>query len=203
MRAVNTALLIIDVQNDFCSGGPLAVPDAEAILPVVNSLIRDFPRVFFTQDWHPRGHVSFASSHPGQHPFSRITMPYGEQVLWPDHCVQDTAGAAFHPGLDIPPDATVIRKGIHMDIDSYSAFLANERQTPLGLDALLRRADVGAIMLAGLATDFCVLHTALDARTLGYDVTVIDSACRGIDAEGSLAAAWLQMAQAGVRRSSR
>jgi nicotinamidase-related amidase len=203
VRAVNTALLIIDVQNDFCSGGPLAVPDAEAILPVVNSLIRDFPRVFFTQDWHPRGHVSFASSHPGQHPFSRITMPYGEQVLWPDHCVQDTAGAAFHPGLDIPPDATVIRKGIHMDIDSYSAFLANERQTPLGLDALLRRADVGAIMLAGLATDFCVLHTALDARTLGYDVTVIDSACRGIDAEGSLAAAWLQMAQAGVRRSSR
>ncbi|MFM7035423.1 MAG: bifunctional nicotinamidase/pyrazinamidase [Planctomycetia bacterium] len=197
----NTALVIIDVQNDFCSGGALAVPHAEAILPVVNSLIRDCRRVFFTQDWHPRGHVSFASSHPGQHPFSRITVPYGEQVLWPDHCVENTAGAAFHPALELPPDATVIRKGTQRDIDSYSAFLENDRKTALGLDTLLRQADVGELMLAGLATDFCVLHTALDARTLGYEVTVVESGCRGIDAEGSLAAAWTQMAEAGVRRA--
>lgn len=197
----NTALVIIDVQNDFCSGGALAVPHAEAILPVVNSLIRDLRRVFFTQDWHPRGHVSFASSHPGQHPLSRITVPYGEQVLWPDHCVENTAGAAFHPALEVPPDATVIRKGTHRDIDSYSAFLENDRKTPLGLDTLLRQADVREIMLAGLATDFCVLHTALDARTLGYEVTVVESGCRGIDTDGSLAAAWTQMAEAGVRRA--
>lgn len=200
-RNVTTALLIIDVQNDFCSGGALAVPNAEEILPVVNSLFSDFEKVFFTQDWHPRGHVSFASSHRGRRPFSNITLPYGEQMLWPDHCVENTPGAAFHPALEIPFAATVVRKGIRRDIDSYSAFLENDRKTPIGLDALLREADVGEIMLAGLATDFCVLHTALDARTLGYEVTVVESACRGIDADGSLAAGWRQMAEAGVRRA--
>lgn len=198
---MTTALLIIDVQNDFCSGGALAVPNAEEILPTVNSLASDFQRVFFTQDWHPRGHVSFASSHPGRRPFSHITLPYGEQMLWPDHCIENTSGAAFHPALEIPFTATVVRKGIRRDIDSYSAFLENDRKTHVGLDALLRESDVGEIMLAGLATDFCVLHTALDARTLGYEVTVVESACRGIDADGSLAAAWRQMAEVGVRRA--
>lgn len=198
---MTTALLIIDVQNDFCSGGALAVPNAEEILPIINSLARDFPSVFFTQDWHPPGHVSFASSHPGRCPFTCMTLPCGEQMLWPDHCVENTLGAEFHPALQVPADARVVRKGIRRDIDSYSAFLENDRKTPVGLDALLREADVGEIVLAGLATDFCVLHTALDARALGYGVTVVESACRGIDADGSLAAAWRQMAEAGVRRA--
>jgi nicotinamidase/pyrazinamidase len=198
---MTTALLIIDVQNDFCSGGALAVPNAEEILPVVNRLVRESQSVFFTQDWHPPGHVSFASSHPGRRPFSRMTLPYGEQMMWPDHCVENTHGAAFHPALEIPIASTVVRKGMRREIDSYSAFLENDRRTPVGLDALLREAGVGEIVLAGLATDFCVLHTALDARTLGYEVTVVESACRGIDADGSLAAAWRQMADAGVRRA--
>ena len=195
----NTALVIIDLQNDFCAGGALAVPGADAVLPVVNSLIAAFPRVFFTQDWHPRGHVSFASSHPDARAFSRIALPYGEQILWPDHCIAGTHGAAFHPALVIPADATVVRKGVHTGIDSYSAFFENDRTTPVGLDALLREADVCELVLAGLATDFCVLHTALDARSLGYEVTVIESGCRGIDADGSLAAAWARMERAGVR----
>jgi nicotinamidase-related amidase len=197
---LNSVLVVIDIQNDFCSGGALAVPDADTILPVVNGLMRDCRRVILTQDWHPSGHVSFASSHPGHHVFGRITLPYGEQVLWPDHCVKGTPGAAFHPALEIPADATVVRKGIHGDIDSYSAFFENDRKTPVGLDACLRDADADDIMLTGLATDFCVLHTALDARALGYGVTVIESGCRGIDRDGSLADAWSQMERAGVRR---
>ena len=193
-------LVVVDIQNDFCTGGPLAVPDAEAVLPVVNGLMRDFSHAILTQDWHPPGHVSFASSHPGHQTFGRITLPYGEQVLWPDHCVEGTPGAAFHPGLDVPADATIVRKGMHGTIDSYSAFFENDRQTPVGLHALLRGRDAGEIVLAGLATDYCVLHTALDARSLGYEVTVIESGCRGIDLDGSLADAWSQMARAGVRR---
>jgi nicotinamidase/pyrazinamidase len=197
---VNTALVIVDVQADFCSGGALAVPHADAVIPVVNELIAGFGLVFFTQDWHPRGHVSFASSHPGKPPFSRVSLPYGDQVLWPDHCVAESPGAGFHSQLRVPPDAKVVHKGTNPDKDSYSAFFENDRRTPVGLDALLREAGVGEIMLAGLATDFCVLNTALDARTLGYDVTVIEAGCRGIDTDGSLAAAWAQMARAGVRR---
>lgn len=197
---MNTALLIVDIQNDFCCGGALAVPDADAVIPVVNGLLRAFRHVVFTQDWHPRGHVSFASSHPGSSAYSRVQLGYGDQILWPDHCVEDTPGAAFHPQLRIPPDATVIRKGCRRDTDSYSAFFENDRKTPVGLDALLRDAGVGRIVLAGLATDFCVLNTALDARTLGYDVTVVESGCRGIDTNGSLAAAWAQMDLAGVLR---
>lgn len=193
-------LVVIDIQNDFCSGGALAVPDAEAVLPVVNGLMRDFDRVILTQDWHPPGHVSFASSHSGQRAFGRITLPYGEQVLWPDHCVEETQGAAFHSGLDVPAGATIVRKGVRWNIDSYSAFFENDRQTPVGLDAVLRGSGAGEIMLAGLATDYCVLHTALDARALGYEVSVIEPACRGIDLAGSLADAWSQMAKAGVRR---
>lgn len=196
----SAALVLVDIQNDFCSGGALAVPEAEAILPVANRLMLDFRCVFLTQDWHPPGHVSFVSGHPGQLPFSRITLPYGQQILWPDHCVEGTPGAALHPGLQVPPNATILRKGIHRNIDSYSAFLENDRKTPVGLDALLRRAEVEEIVLAGLATDYCVLHTALDARLLGYRVTVIESGCRGIDAHGSVADAWNQMAQAGVLR---
>lgn len=195
-----TAFVLVDIQTDFCCGGALAVPDADAILPVVNGLMRDFRRIILTQDWHPPGHVSFASSHPGQRPFDRIALPYGEEILWPDHCVAGTSGAAFTPGLNLPPKATVLRKGIHAGIDSYSAFLENDRRTPVGLDALLRETGVGEIVLAGLATDYCVLHTALDARTLGYEVTVVESGCRGIDAHGSLADAWMQMTRAGVRR---
>lgn len=198
---MNAALVIVDVQNDFCAGGRLAVPDADAVIPIINDLMHVFRRVFLTQDWHPQGHVSFASSHPGHLPFARITLPCGEHVLWPDHCVENTPGADFHPGLRIPPNSTVVRKGTRRDIDSYSAILENDRKTPVGLDGLLRQGNVGQIMLAGLATDFCVLHTALDARSLGYEVTVIESACRGIDTNGSLAAAWSKMKDAGVRRA--
>lgn len=197
---MKTALVVIDVQNDFCAGGSLAVPDAEAILPVVNALLRDFRQVVLTQDWHPPRHVSFASSHPAHRPSGCVMLPYGEQALWPDHCVAGTNGAAFHPALDIPADAPVIRKGVRREIDSYSAFFENDRKTPVGLDACLRSVAAAKLMLVGLATDFCVLHTALDARTLGYDVTVIESGCRGIDVDGSLAKAWARMQEAGVRR---
>jgi nicotinamidase/pyrazinamidase len=198
---MNTALVIIDVQNDFCSGGALAVPNADSVIPVINRLMPSFRHVFLTQDWHPEGHVSFASSHPGHLPFNRMTLPYGEQILWPDHCVEGTRGAQFHPGLEIPSGSTVVRKGTCKDIDSYSAFLENDHTTLVGLDALLREANVRAIVLAGLATDFCVLYSALDARKLGYDVTVVETACRGIDTEGSLAAAWIRMTDVGVRRA--
>jgi len=196
-----SALVVTDVQNDFCTGGALAVPDAEAILPVVNELIAAFQQVIFTQDWHPPGHVSFASSHPGRRVFDRITLPTGEQILWPDHCVTGTPGAALHRGLHVPPHATVLRKGVHQTIDSYSAFFENDVTTAVGLDALLREASVREVVLVGLATDFCVLRTALDARRLGYSVTVVESGCRGIDVDGSLAAAWNRMAAVGVRRA--
>jgi nicotinamidase-related amidase len=196
-----TALVIVDIQADFCSGGALAVPDADAVIPVVNQLAGGADLLFFTQDWHPRGHVSFASSHPGKALFSRVSLPSGEQILWPDHCVEDTPGAGFYPGLNVPPTAKVVRKGTSPDTDSYSAFFENDRKTPVGLDALLREAGVREITLAGLATDFCVLHTALDARRLGYHVTVVEAGCRGIDTNGSLAAAWARMAEAGVRRA--
>jgi nicotinamidase/pyrazinamidase len=197
---MNTALVVVDVQNDLCSGGTLAVPDADAVIPVVNSLIGSFRRVFFTQDWHPRGHVSFASSHEGRHAFDRLDMAYGKQILWPDHCVENTAGAAFHPLLALPENPEVIRKGTRTDTDSYSAFFENDGHTPVGFDSLLRRARVAEIVLAGLATDFCVLNTALDARKLGYEVTVIESGCRGINAQGSVERAWADMLRAGVRR---
>jgi nicotinamidase/pyrazinamidase len=196
-----SALVITDVQNDFCAGGALAVPDAAAILPVVNELVRTCERVIFTQDWHPPGHVSFASSHPGRRAFDRISLPSGEQILWPDHCVAGTPGAAFHPGLNIPPHATVLRKGVHESVDSYSAFFENDETTAVGLDTLLREAGAREVVLVGLATDFCVFRTALDARRLGYAVTVVESGCRGIDIDGSLAAAWSRMAAAGVCRA--
>ena len=193
-------LVVVDIQNDFCAGGALAVPEAEAVIPVVNGLMRDFQRVVLTQDWHPPGHVSFASSHSGQPAFSQIPLSFGDQVLWPDHCVQGTPGAAFHPGLAVPDNATVVRKGVHGEIDSYSGFFEADRRTPVGLDAVLRAGDAAELVLVGLATDFCLLHTALDARALGYAVTVVERGCRGIDRNGSLARAWHQMEAAGVCR---
>jgi nicotinamidase/pyrazinamidase len=196
---MTAALVIVDVQVDFCSGGSLPVPDAEAILPVVNRLMREFGRVILTQDWHPPGHVSFASSHAGRQPFSRIMLPSGAQMLWPDHCVAGSAGARFHPRLAIPPHAGIIRKGMHRHRDGTSAFFEADGTTPVGLDQLLRAAGVRALVLAGLATDVCVAHTALDARRLGYAVTVVEAGCRGIDTAGSLAA-WERMTAAGVRR---
>lgn len=196
----HTGLVVVDIQNDFCSGGALAVPDAEAVLPFVNDLAAEFEQVFVSQDWHPPGHLSFASSHPGQQPFDRIVTSDGEQILWPDHCVEATAGAAIHRDLRLPADAVTVRKGCRRHIDSYSAFFENDRRTPVGLDAQLRAAGVRDLVLVGLATDFCVLHTALDARALGYGVTVLEEGCRGIDLQGSIAAAWKQMLAAGVRR---
>ena len=153
-----------------------------------------------TQDWHPPGHVSFASSHQGGRPFDRISLPSGEQILWPEHCVAGSVGAELHPGFTPPAAAAIVRKGVHREIDSYSAFFENDTMTPVGLDAVLRDRGVREIILAGFATDFCVLHTALDGRRLGYDVNVVEAGCRGIDTAGSLAAAWVRMKDAGVRR---
>ena len=197
---MTAALLVVDLQNDFCHGGALAVPDADAILPVVNRLLHRHRQVFLTQDWHPPGHVSFASSHPGTLAFSRIRLDTGDQVLWPDHCVAGSHGADFHPDLERPPRATIVRKGSRPTIDSYSAFFENDRITQVGLDSLLRPAGIDSLVVCGLATDYCVLHTCLDARRLGYAVTVVEEACRGIDVDGSLAAAWDALAAAGVHR---
>lgn len=192
------ALIVIDVQNDFCPGGALAVAGGDAILAEVNALLGAFEVKVLTQDWHPADHASFAANHSGAAPFSMVEMPYGPQVLWPTHCVQGTAGAAFHPGLNVDAADLVIRKGFRAQIDSYSAFFENDRSTPTGLDGYLRDRGVGAVTLVGLATDFCVAYSALDAARLGYAVTVQMSACRAIDLDGSLAAACAQMRAAGV-----
>jgi len=191
-------LLVVDVQNDFCPGGALAVPGGDEIVPVINYLGSNFPHVILTQDWHPPGHSSFASAHPGHSPFDTIDMPYGRQVLWPDHCVQGTKGAAFHPGLDVPRAELVLRKGYHPGIDSYSAFRENDRQTATGLAAYLKERGFERVTLCGLATDFCVLYSALDARAAGFAATVVLDACRGIDLDGSLSRAIEEMRAAGV-----
>jgi nicotinamidase/pyrazinamidase len=192
-------LLVIDVQNDFCPGGALAVADGDAVVSVVNRLAERFDHVVLTQDWHPRGHSSFATSHQGSAPFETITMPYGPQTLWPDHCVQGTAGAAFHPELAIDKAELVIRKGFRSAIDSYSAFYENDRATPTGLAGYLRERRLKRIFMAGLATDYCVHYSALDARRLGFEIVVVESGCRAIDLAGSLAAAREAMAAAGVQ----
>ena len=191
-------LLIVDVQNDFCPGGALAVPDGDAIVPSVNRLARSFAHVILTQDWHPPGHASFASSHPGKRPFDAIEVSYGTQILWPDHCVQGTPGAGFHPKLDVPHAELVVRKGFRTAIDSYSAFRENDRRTPTGLAGYLRERGFERITLCGLATDFCVAFSALDGRQAGFDINVVTSACRGIDIEGSLAREMRSMNEAGV-----
>jgi nicotinamidase/pyrazinamidase len=191
-------LLIVDVQNDFCPGGALAVPGGDAIVPVVNKLAAGFSHVVLTQDWHPSGHASFASSHPGKQPFDTIEVSYGEQILWPDHCVQGTQGAAFYPGLDVPHAELVLRKGFRRVIDSYSAFRENDRRTPTGLANYLKEREFERITLCGLATDFCVLYSAIDAREAGFQVSIVTSACRGTDVDGSIARAIRSMSEAGV-----
>jgi nicotinamidase/pyrazinamidase len=200
IRPEDDLLLVIDVQNDFCPGGALAVADGDAVVPVINRISGRFRHVVLTQDWHPPGHGSFASSHPSSAPFQTIGMPYGEQTLWPDHCVQGTAGANFHPKLSIKHAELVLRKGFRSEIDSYSAFFENDRRTPTGLAGYLRERNVQRLFLAGLATDYCVHYSAVDARRLGFETVVIESACRAIDLGGSLAAAWTAMNQAGVQR---
>jgi len=193
-------LLVVDVQNDFCPGGALAVARGDEIVPLVNRLGERFQHVVLTQDWHPPGHSSFASSHPGNKPFQTIEVAYGLQTLWPDHCVQETTGAAFHPDLRLPHAEVVIRKGFRRAVDSYSAFYENDRRTPTGLAGYLRERGLARIFLVGLATDFCVHYSALDARRLGFAAVLIEDACRAIDLEGSLAAAMRSMAEAGVER---
>ncbi len=198
MRPAAEALIVIDVQNDFCPGGALAVAEGDRIIPRINALMDDFATIVLTQDWHPATHASFAANHPGAAPFSLTTMAYGPQVLWPTHCVIGTEGAAFHPALRTDPAQMVIRKGFRPGIDSYSAFFENDRTTPTGLDGYLRSRGVTAITLVGLATDYCVAYSALDAARLGYRATVLEGACRAIDLDGSLAAARAQMRAAGV-----
>ena len=198
MHQPDHALIVIDVQTDFCPGGRLAVADGDAVVPQVNALMDDFATVVLTQDWHPADHASFAANHPGAAEFSLTQMPYGPQVLWPVHCVQGSPGAAFHPSLRADPAQLVIRKGFRPAIDSYSAFFENDRATPTGLDGYLRNRGVTDLTLAGLATDYCVAYSALDAARLGFGVRVILSACRAIDLNGSLAAALEQMRGAGV-----
>ncbi len=195
----DTALIAIDVQNDFCPGGALAVPAGDEAVPEINELIDRFDHVVLTQDWHPAGHSSFASSHAGKNPFDTTTMPYGEQTLWPDHCVQGTDGAAFHSGLKRTRAELVIRKGFRQEVDSYSAFFENDHATPTGLGGYLAERGIKAVTIAGLATDFCVGFSALDAARLGLAVEVSLSACRGIDPQGSVDAMCARMREAGIR----
>lgn len=194
----DATLIVIDVQNDFCPGGALAVRDGDAVVGPINRIARRFAVRVYTQDWHSPDHRSFASAHPGAVPFETATMPYGEQVLWPDHCVQGTPGAAFHPALQTDWADMILRKGFRPHVDSYSAFFENDRATPTGLAGYLRERGVGSVWLAGLATDFCVHYSALDAARLGFAVTLLEDACREIDLDGSHAAAMAAMAGAGV-----
>ena len=193
------ALIVIDVQNDFCPGGALAVAEGDRIVPGINALMADYDAVILTQDWHPAGHSSFACSHPGKAPMEMTDMPYGPQVLWPDHCVQGSHGAAFHADLATDPADLVIRKGYNPAIDSYSAFFENDHTTPTGLEGYLRSRGITTLTMVGLATDFCVNFSAVDAAKLGFDVTVDTALCRGIDLDGSLAASLEGMKQAGVK----
>lgn len=193
-------LLVIDVQNDFMPGGALAVPHGDEVVPAINRLARGFSHVVLTQDWHPADHVSFAANHAGTQPFELLTLPYGQQVLWPVHCVQETPGAALHAALDIPHARLVIRKGHHAGVDSYSAFLEADRTTRTGLAGYLREHGIRRVFCAGLATDYCVAWTALDARAAGFEAAVVEDACRAIDLQGSLAKAWQDLAAAGVTR---
>lgn len=194
---MSEALIVIDVQNDFCPGGALGVEGGDQVVPILNRLQERFETIVLTQDWHPADHRSFASQHQAE-PFSTTMMPYGEQVLWPDHCVQGSEGAAFHPGLDTNRAQLVIRKGFRSSIDSYSAFFENDRSTVTGLAGYLRERGIERIALAGIATDFCVAYSALDAVKLGFKVRVVEDASRAIDLDGSLAAQMAKMRGAGV-----
>lgn len=192
------ALIVIDLQRDFCPGGALAVARGDEIVAGINALMAEFPAVILTQDWHPAGHSSFASAHPGRAPFETIEMPYGAQVLWPDHCVQGSTGADFHAGLDTGRADLILRKGYHSGIDSYSAFFENDRATPTGLHGYLKTRGLNDLTFVGLATDFCVNYSAVDAAWHGYRATVRRDLCRAIDLDGSLAAAEAGMRAAGV-----
>jgi nicotinamidase/pyrazinamidase len=194
------ALLVVDVQNDFCPGGRLAVPKGDEIVPIVNELAKRFENVVLTQDWHPPGHQSFATSHPGTKPFDAIRLPYGEQMLWPNHCLQGSDGAALHKDLAVAHAQLVVRKGWRKDVDSYSAFLEADRKSRTGLEGYLDERGIERVFVCGLATDFCVAWTALDARKLKFESVVIEDACRAIDMQGSLDMAWDKMGKAGVAR---
>lgn len=196
---MSNALIVIDVQNDFCPGGALAVPNGDAIIAGINAQMDVFDSVVLTQDWHPAGHSSFASSHPGKAPYDVIEMPYGAQVLWPDHCQQGTGGAAFNPELITDRADVIIRKGYNPDVDSYSAFFENDRKTPTGLEGYLKSREISDIVIVGLALDFCVNFSAVDAAALGFNVSVVQELCRAIDLDGSLDAALKGMADAGVQ----
>ena len=202
MPRATDCLIVVDVQNDFCPGGALEVKHGDEIVPLVNQLARKFENVVLTQDWHTPGHISFASSHAGKKPFETKRLRYGEQVMWPDHCVQGTRGAALHDALDVPHAQLVIRKGFHPKVDSYSGFLEADRKTKTGLEGYLRSRGVKRVYCVGLATDFCVAWTALDARRFRFDAVVIEDACRAIDNAGSLAAAQKAMKAAGVKRAN-
>ena len=199
MHNADEALIVIDVQNDFCPGGAPAVEGGDQIVPLIKAMLPDFAVKVFTQDWHPAGHSSFATSHDGKAPFETTEMPYGTQVLWPDHCVQGTDGAAFHPDLLTDPADLVIRKGFRPQIDSYSAFFENDHITPTGLDGYLSTRGVTKLTMVGLATDFCVAYSAIDGAKLGFDVTVLEPACRAIDLDGSLQSARDNRRAAGVK----
>ncbi len=192
-------LLVTDVQNDFCSGGALEVPNGEKVVPVINRLSQSFENVIHTQDWHPRDHLSFASSHKEKKPYDEIQMEYGLQVLWPDHCVQGSKGAGFHPQLEISKSQLILRKGFRKKIDSYSAFFENDRKTVTGLGGYLRERGMNTLYVTGLATDFCVKWTVLDAIKEGFSVNVVKDAVRGINLDGSLEQAWHEMTGAGAR----
>jgi nicotinamidase/pyrazinamidase len=191
-------LIVVDVQSDFCTGGALAVPGGERVVPAINRIAEKFETIVLTQDWHPRDHVSFASNHPHKRPFETVELAYGRQVLWPDHCVQGSAGAEFHRELDIQRASLVLRKGAHRDIDSYSAFYENDHTTTTGLAGYLRERGAGTLFVAGLAFDFCVRYTAEDGRRAGFEVAVIEDACRGIDLDGSLAATHHSLKSLGI-----
>lgn len=193
-------LLVTDVQNDFLPGGRLAVAGGDAIVPIVNALAPRFRNVVLTQDWHPPGHLSFASSHPGREPFETIELPYGPQVLWPDHCVQGSSGADLSPALAVPHAELILRKGYHREIDSYSTFCEADGKTRTGLAGYLRERGLTRVFFAGLATDFCVAYSAVDARAAGFEAFIVEDACRAIDTGGSLAAAWMRMQASGVVR---
>ena len=195
---MSAALIVIDLQNDFCPGGALAVPGGDEVVDVINGLATRFTHVVLTQDWHPAGHSSFASSHPGKSPFETIDMTYGAQTLWPDHCIQASNGAAFHSSLDVPKAELVIRKGFRKAIDSYSAFFENDHKTPTGLTGYLRERGFARVFCVGLAFDFCVRYSAEDARAQGFEAIVIENACRAIDLGGSAAATKTSFAERGV-----
>jgi nicotinamidase/pyrazinamidase len=198
MPSEHDLLLVVDVQNDFCPGGALAVPDGDRVVPVINGLGHRFAHVVLTQDWHPADHASFASQHPGRRPFDTVELAYGAQTVWPDHCVQGSRGAAFHDALALPQAELILRKGFRRAIDSYSAFRENDRATATGLAAYLRERGVTRLYLTGLATDYCVAYSALDAVAAGFAAVLIEDACRAIDLDGSLAQAMTRMTAAGV-----